>query len=72
MNWDAEAIARFEKFRPAVIVLSDWDINGSESSRFSVWAVKTKTWVQTHYIFQGAYIAGSDTFEIYTRPTGGG
>ena len=71
-NWDTEAIARFEKFRPAVIVLSDWDINGSESSRFSVWAVKTKTWVQTHYIFQGAYIAGSDTFEIYTRPTGGG
>ena len=68
-RWDAEAIARFEKFQPAVIVLSDWDINGSNASRFSVWAVKTKTWIQTHYTFQGSYIAGSDAFEIYTRPT---
>lgn len=47
-RWDAEAIARFEKFQPAVIVLSDWNINGSEASRFSVWAVKTKTWIQSN------------------------
>lgn len=66
-RWDAEAIARFEKFRPAVIVLSDWDINGSDASRFSVWAAKTKTWIQTNYTHQGTYIAGSDAFEIYTR-----
>lgn len=66
-HWDAEAIARFEKFQPAVVVLSDWDINGTRSSRFSVWAVKTKTWLQTHYTHQGTYIAGSDAFEIYTR-----
>jgi hypothetical protein len=65
--WDDEAIARFEKFRPEVIVLSDWDINGTESSRFSVWAVKAKTWIQTNYVHQGTYIAGSDAFEIYTR-----
>jgi hypothetical protein len=66
-NWDADAIARFEKFQPAVIVLSDWDINGSESSRFSVWAAKAKTWIQSNYVHQGTYIAGSDAFEIYTR-----
>jgi hypothetical protein len=66
-RWDAEAIARFEKFQPAVIVLSDWNINGTESSRFSVWAVKAKTWIQSNYTFQGSYIAGSDAFEIYTR-----
>jgi hypothetical protein len=66
-NWDAEAIARIEKFQPAVILLSDWDINGSESSRFSVWAAKAKTWVQSNYVHQGTYIAGSDAFEIYTR-----
>jgi hypothetical protein len=66
-NWDAEAIARFEKFRPAVVVLSDWDINGTRASRFSVWAVKTKTWLQTRYIDQGTYIAGSDAFQIFTR-----
>lgn len=66
-RWDAEAIARFEVYRPAVIVLSDWDINGTDASRFSVWAVKAKTWIQTHYTCQGTYIAGSDAFEIYTR-----
>ncbi|MEA3209727.1 MAG: hypothetical protein QOE70_2784 [Chthoniobacter sp.] len=66
-RWDAEAIARIEKFQPAVIVLSDWDINGTKASRFSVWAVKAKTWIQTHYTYQGSYIAGSDAFEIYTR-----
>lgn len=66
-RWDAEAIARFEKFRPAVIVLSDWNINGTEASRFSVWATKTKTWIQSNYTHQGTYIAGSDAFEIYTR-----
>jgi hypothetical protein len=66
-HWDAEAIARFEKFQPAVIVLSDWNINGTNASRFSVWAVKAKTWIETHYTFQGSYMAGSDAFEIYTR-----
>jgi hypothetical protein len=63
-NWDRQAIKRFEKFRPAVIVLSEWDINGTEGSRFSIWATRTKTWVQTNYIYQGTYLE----FEVYTRP----
>lgn len=63
-NWDAEAIDRFKKYKPAVIAISEWDINGTEASRFSIWASKTKTWVQTHYIYQGTYLE----FEIYTRP----
>ena len=66
-RWDAEAIARFEKYQPAVVVLSDWDINGTPASRFSVWAMKAKTWIQTRYTYQGTYIAGSDAFEIFTR-----
>lgn len=63
-DWDNEAIARFQKFKPAIIALSEWDINSHEASRFSAWALKTKTWVQTHYIYQGTYLE----FEIYTRP----
>src|SRR5215213_15388 len=47
IRWQDEAIARFEKFRPAVIVLSDWAINDTEASRLSVWGVKMKTWIQT-------------------------
>ncbi len=63
-NWDAEAIARMRQFQPAVIILSDWDINGTEASRFSIWATATKTWIQTHYDYQGTYL---DWYEVYTR-----
>jgi hypothetical protein len=61
-NWDDEAIARLEKYKPAVVILSDWAINGTEASRFSIWAEKTKTWIQTHYVNQGTYL----DFEVYT------
>jgi hypothetical protein len=64
-DWDLEAIKRFEQYRPAVIVLSDWDVNGTRESRFSVWAERAKTWAQTHYTFQGSYLE----MEIYTRGT---
>ncbi len=63
-NWDAEAIARMKQFQPTVIILSDWDINGTEASRFSVWATRTKTWIQNHYDYQGTYM---DWYEVYTR-----
>lgn len=62
-DWDTEAIKRMELFKPAIIVLSDWDVNGTDASRFSVWAMKTKTWVQTHYTYQGTYL----DLELYTR-----
>jgi hypothetical protein len=62
IHWDTEAIARIERFRPAIIILSDWDINGTESSRFSVWGQRTKTWIETHYVYQGTYL---DWYEIY-------
>lgn len=63
-KWDREAIQRIKQYKPAVIAVSDWSINGTEESRFSAWASKTKTWIQTHYIYQGTYLE----FEIYTRP----
>ncbi len=63
-GWNEAAIARIQKNRPNVIVLSDWAINGTEDSRFSVWAEKTKTWIQTNYLLQTKLLE----FEIYTRP----
>ncbi|HEV7403719.1 MAG TPA: hypothetical protein VGO11_12360, partial [Chthoniobacteraceae bacterium] len=41
-GWNEAAIARIQKYRPNVIVLSDWAINGTDDSRFSVWAEPTK------------------------------
>jgi hypothetical protein len=66
-RWDEEAIARIEKHRPAVIVLSDWDVNGHEDSRFRVWAARTRTWIQENYEAQGVFPVSSDHFEVYTR-----
>ena len=65
-NWDDDAISRMEHFQPAVIVISDWEINGTPESRFSVWAAKTKAWIQAHYDFQGIFME-HEQFEVYTR-----
>ena len=66
--WDDEAIKRFEKFQPAVIVLSDWAVNGHDGSRFSVWAAPTKMWIQANYQFRGMFKTDVDEFEVFTRP----
>lgn len=63
-GWNDAAIARIQKYQPNVIVLSDWAINGTDESRFSVWGEKAKTWIQTHYLLQTKLLE----FEIYTRP----
>ncbi len=65
-TWETGAISRMEKYRPAVIALSDWEINDTEASRFSVWAARTKAWIQAHYDFQGFYM-GHQQIEVYTR-----
>lgn len=66
-HWDEEAIKRFEKFQPAVIVLSDWAVNGHDGSRFSVWAAPTKAWIQAHYQSRGTFKTDVDEFEVFTR-----
>jgi len=68
-RWDEEAIKRFEKFQPAVIVLSDWAMNGHDGSRFSVWAAPTKKWIQANYEARGIFRTDVDEFEVFTRPT---
>ena len=65
-RWDEQAIARIEKFRPAVIVLSDWAVNGHDGSRFSVWAAPTKAWIAAHYESRGTFKTSMDEFEVYT------
>ena len=67
-RWDEEAIKRFQKFQPAVIVLSDWAVNGHDGSRFSVWAAPTRKWIQAHYESRGTFKTDVDEFEVYTRP----
>jgi hypothetical protein len=48
-NFDQATIAEIEKYQPAVIVITDWPINGTEHSRFSNWAATTYHYIQRHY-----------------------
>jgi hypothetical protein len=36
-GWGKLAIQRIEKNKPAIIIVSDWDINGTDASRFRNW-----------------------------------
>ncbi len=65
-HWDEEAIGRFIKYKPAVIVLSDWDVNGHDGSRFSVWAAPTKAWIKANYVSRGTFSTDLDAFEVFT------
>jgi hypothetical protein len=48
-DWEQMEIARIKTFRPAVIIIDDWKINGTENSRFSHWASQLTKFVQSHY-----------------------
>lgn len=65
-GWNAKAIARFEKYRPAVIVFSDWAINGYDDSRFTVWAAPAVQWIKENYDFAGEF-HHKEKFQVYVR-----
>ncbi len=48
-DFDKVAIGEIETFHPAVIVITNWPINGTEHSRFSNWAATTYSYIQSHY-----------------------
>jgi len=49
-NFDEVAIREIETFHPAVIVITNWPINGTEHSRFSNWAAPTYAYIKSHYV----------------------
>jgi len=50
-DWQQIEIAKIRKFRPAVIIIDDWTINGTEESRFSYWATQMTKFIESHYRF---------------------
>ena len=48
-DWQQAEIAKIRMFRPAVIVIDDWPINGTEESRFSHWATQMTEFIDSHY-----------------------
>ncbi len=48
--FDEMAIQEIETFHPAVIVINNWPINGTEHSRFCNWATPTYHYICSHYL----------------------
>ena len=48
-DWQQVEIDKIKKFHPAVIVIDDWPINGTEESRFSHWATQMTSFIESHY-----------------------
>ncbi len=63
-KFHAELLANVGKYRPPVFVINNWDINGTEDSRFYNWAWESYRYLTRNYIL--GYKHGD--FEVYVRP----
>ena len=59
-----DAIAKIEQFQPAAVVISDWDINSTEESRFYNWAWEAYGYLTRNYVLA----CKTGNFEVYVRP----
>jgi hypothetical protein len=48
-DWQQGEIAKIRQHRPAVIIIDDWKINGTEDSRFSHWATQMTKFIGSRY-----------------------
>jgi hypothetical protein len=48
-GWQEGEIAKIQQYRPAVVIIDDWKINGSEESRFSNWAAQLTKFIESRY-----------------------
>jgi hypothetical protein len=48
-GWQEAEIAKIQQYRPAVVIIDDWKINGTEDSRFSNWATLMTKFIESRY-----------------------
>ncbi len=65
-GWSEAAIQRIEKNKPAVIIVGDWDLNGTDASRFRNWAAAAYAHIREHYELLATF-DDREKFEIYVR-----
>lgn len=63
-NFSEETIRGFEEKRPAIVIIDDRAINGTDVSRFSRWAPKVHNYLKKHYKLAATF----ETVEVFTRP----
>lgn len=67
MDFQRHAIERLDKYRPAVIVIDNRSINGTEASRFMVWAGHFMNHLRKTYLVEGVYVIGSRENTVFIR-----
>jgi hypothetical protein len=65
VNFPVQAIADFEKNKPAIVVINNRDINKTEISRFKNWAAPFYQRVAAEYVLVGTYFG---RIEVFARP----
>ena len=65
-DWNARAIARMEKRKPRIVVVSNWAPNDTEDSRFKSWGASIYTHIQANYELLGTFDE-KEKFEIWKR-----
>jgi hypothetical protein len=73
-KWSEEAIARIEKYKPKVIIISGWSVNGTPASRFKNWAAPVYAHIRAKYESYGDFgdekngtLKEEDTYELFIR-----
>ena len=59
-----EEIGKISRYHPAAFVITDWEVNNTEQSRFSIWAAQTYDHIRMNYKL--AYQRGNT--EVFVRP----
>jgi hypothetical protein len=64
-GWQEAEIAKIQQYRPAVVIIDDWKINGTEESRFSNWATLMTKFIESRY----RQVATTNNKRIFTLLT---
>jgi len=64
-KFDSSAIERLNKFQPAVVVIDNRAINGTDESRFKNWAKVFMNKLEEKYQLEGVYKIGSKENSVY-------
>jgi len=64
-NFSEKTIRDFETMKPAVVIIDNRAINGTEASRFTKWAPQVYEYLKANYTLAGAF---KESVEVFTRP----
>jgi len=72
-NFTEKTIRDFETMKPAVVIIDNRAINGTEGSRFTKWAPQVYDYLKSNYKLAGSFKdtgdkESKDIVDVFTRP----